>query len=134
MKITTRKLEIFLIEEQIICVRPVIADAEFDVDDGRDMAHAFDALAGGKPFASLLDIYETAATVTSELRKFGAGKHYKSPQAARAVLQNSLVHKLITNHFINTFHPSVQTKFFDLKEKALDWLRGKLKEYEAGKE
>lgn len=133
MKIITPKLEIYQLEKGIILIRPLYEDDELDVKDGHDLAHAFDALAGGQPFGSLLDVYESNATLTSELRKFGAGKHYRSPQVGRAVVLQSLMHRLLTNHFINTFHPSVETKFFGEKEEAVSWLRGKLAAYRPGK-
>lgn len=123
-------MEIYLVEPGIICVRPLYEDIEFDVEDGVDLAHAYDALAGGKAFAALLDVAGKNASATNELRKYGAGKNYSSFQVARAITVDSFMTRFVANHFVKTFRPGVTTQLFAEREPALEWLRGRMAEYE----
>lgn len=123
-------MEAELLDGQIICFRPLASDLEFDLEDARDMARIYDTMVPDGTFATLLNIAGTNVTATPEMKTYGAGKHYRSLQVARAITSDTFIHRLIVNHFVKALHPSVPTRMFPDKESALAWLKEQLAAYQ----
>lgn len=59
---------------------------------------------------------------TPDARKAGASARYAEHVAAHALCSDDLTLKILGNLFISVSRPLVKTKFFDDRNKALEWL------------
>lgn len=59
---------------------------------------------------------------TQEARRAGASEEYSKHVNALAFYSNNLALKILGNLFIKVSRPIVPTRFFDEREKALEWL------------
>lgn len=62
-------------------------------------------------------------SITSEARTYAASKEASQFTLANAVLVDSLPKKLLFNFYMNINKPVVQTKGFNSKESAINWLK-----------
>lgn len=65
---------------------------------------------------------------THEARKFAASVEYSRYVSAVAILENSVIGKILGNLFINFSRPIYPTKLFTSEDEAVSWLREKLQE------
>lgn len=78
--------------------------------------------AGKKP--TLVDMRKIK-NPTLEARNFAAGKEYGREVSAVAILQNTVIGKILGNLFINFSKPIYPTRLFT-SEDTVDWLKGYL--------
>lgn len=76
----------------------------------------------GKKFVVLTEA-EDEFKVTQGARQAGASKEYAQHVKAHALYTNHLTLKILSNLFIKVSKPVVPTRFFDDREKALEWLK-----------
>jgi len=62
-------------------------------------------------------------TPKPDARRAGASKEYAQHVAAHAFFSKNIVLKIMGNLFLKISKPVAPTKFFDEREKALDWLK-----------
>lgn len=60
--------------------------------------------------------------LSSDTRQFGASKEYAEHAHALALCSDSMTHKVLGNVFIKFSRPHTPTKFFDDRQKAIEWL------------
>lgn len=60
--------------------------------------------------------------LSSDTRQFGASKEYAAHAHALALYSTSTPHKVLGNVFIKFSRPHTPTKFFDNRQKAIEWL------------
>jgi hypothetical protein len=75
----------------------------------------------GKKFGVLMEA-EAEFNPTPDARRAGASKEYSQHVKALAFYSRNLTLKIIGNLFIKISRPIVPTRFFDEREKALEWL------------
>jgi len=80
----------------------------------------------GKKFFVLFEVEENF-DVSADARRAGASEEYSKHVAAVALCSNRLHEKIIGNLFLKVNNPIVPTRFFDEREKAIEWLREKQK-------
>ena len=78
----------------------------------------------GKKFYVLFEADENF-DVTSDGRRAGASEEYSKHVAALALCSNRLHEKIIGNLFFKINNPIVPSRFFDDREKAIEWLKQK---------
>ena len=76
--------------------------------------------AGKKP--TLVDMRKIKNS-TREARDFSAGKEYDQALSAVAILENTVIGKILRNLFINFSKPIYPTKLFTSEDAAIDWLK-----------
>ena len=65
---------------------------------------------------------EDEFTPTQDARRAGASKEYSQHVNALAFYSDNMLLKILGNLFITVSRPIVPTKFFDEREKAVEWL------------
>ena len=60
--------------------------------------------------------------LSSDTREHGASKDYAEHAYALALCSDSMTHKVLGNVFIKFSRPHTPTKFFDDRQKAIEWL------------
>ncbi len=80
----------------------------------------------GKKFYVLFEVEENF-DVSADARRAGASEEYSKHVAAVALCSNRLHEKIIGNLFLKVNNPIVPTRFFDDRDKAIDWLKEKAK-------
>jgi hypothetical protein len=81
----------------------------------------------GKKFFVLTEA-EGEFNPTPDARQAGASKEYAKHVAALALWSDNTILKILGNLFISIKKPAVPTRMFDEREKAVEWLRAKMKE------
>jgi hypothetical protein len=76
----------------------------------------------GRKFYVLMES-EEEFNPTPDARRAGASKEYAQHVAALAFYSSNVVLKIVGNLFIKVSRPVVPTRFFDEREKAIEWLK-----------
>lgn len=84
-------------------------------------------LSNNKPYVLLVNSKEFAS-ITKSARELSASQEMAETTFAKALLVNSLAHKLVGNFYLNVNKPYIKTKIFTQRDKALAWLNEQLKE------
>ncbi len=124
-KITTNKYEITLIEKGIVETY-MLPNSIIDAADIHEMKNYNLQLCENTPYVMLLTSGHLSDT-TKEARELSARKDFSQLTLARALLTNSIGHKIVANFYLRVNVPHVKTKLFSDREKALTWLRTFLK-------
>lgn len=80
----------------------------------------------GKKFFVLMEAEENF-NATVEARRAGASEEYSKHVEALAMCSNRLHENIMGNMFLKISKPRVKTKFFEDRNKAIDWLRNQMK-------
>lgn len=120
-KIITDKYEISLLEKGII-LNHMAAGAVIDVKEILEMKENNVRLAENQPYTMLITTGHLTDT-TNAARNLTAKKDFNSLILARALLTNSIGHMMVANFYLRVNAPTVKTKLFSDREKALAWLR-----------
>ncbi len=124
-KISTAKFEVSLLEDGIVenYIKP---GSIMEVEDVIAIKqHNFET-AGKKKYGVLVTAGELASFST-EAREMAASKEFIEAAQAKALLIDSIAHKIIGNFYLRVNKPYIKTKIFSDRAKALSWLRGFLK-------
>lgn len=100
-------------------IKKGVALTEKDVWLSRDLSTSQHP---GKNFFVLTEA-EDEFKVTQGARQAGASKEYSQHVTAHALYTTHLTLKILSNLFIKVSKPIVPTRFFDEREKALEWLK-----------
>lgn len=79
----------------------------------------------GKKFFVLMEAEENF-NATVEARRAGASEEYTKHVQALAMFSNKLHETIMGNMFLKISKPKVKTKFFDDRDKAIEWLRSQM--------
>ncbi len=79
-----------------------------------------------KKFFVLFEVDE-GFDVSADARRAAASEEYSKHVAAVALCSNRVHEKIIGNLFLKVNNPIVPTRFFDDRDKAIEWLREKQK-------
>ena len=71
-----------------------------------------------------------AATIDQRAREFGASKEANTLTRGSAILVKNLAQQLIGEYYLRFNKPRYPAKVFYQKEKALEWIRRKLEDYD----
>jgi hypothetical protein len=100
-------------------IKKGIALTEQDVWLSRDLSMQY---LPGKKFLVLTEA-EDEFKITQGARHAGASAEYAKHVTAHALCTSNLTLKILSNLFIKVSRPVVPTRFFDEREKAMEWLR-----------
>lgn len=120
-KIIKDKYEITLIEKGIVETF-MLPNSIIDTTDILEMKDHNLQLCENKPYVMLITSGHLAYT-TKEARELTASKDFSQLTMARALLTDSIGHKLVANFYLKVNRPHVKTKLFSDRENALMWLR-----------
>ncbi|MGZ4042749.1 MAG: DUF7793 family protein [Bacteroidia bacterium] len=104
-------------------IKKSVALTEEDVWLSRDLSTQY---LPGKKFFVLTEA-EDEFKVTQGARHAGASGKYSKHVSAHAMYTSHLTLKILSNLFIKVSRPVVPTRFFDEREKALEWLYSYMK-------
>lgn len=96
--------------------------SEKDVWESRDLSVAYKP---GSKFYVLMEGEENSS-VSSGARRAAASEEYFKYVAALALCSDKMMESILGNLFLKVNKPRVPTKFFDSREKALEWLKTRL--------
>jgi hypothetical protein len=105
----------------------------FDVKDALELKEANKKLSNGKPYVVLVTSGEMS-TVTKEARELIASEDYKQVTIAKALVISSLGHKIVGNFYLSINKPRIKTQLFSDREKAIEWLKNELKNFNSSAE
>jgi hypothetical protein len=95
---------------------------EKDVWESRDQSVAH---MPGKKFAVLMEAEENF-NATVGARRAGASEEYTHHVKALALFSERTAETIMGNLFLKVSRPKVATKFFDDRDKAMEWLKSQL--------
>lgn len=93
---------------------------ESDVWESRDLSLGY--LPGSK-FLVLMEADENA-DYSADARKAGASAEYAKHVKAVALCSSKLHENIVGNLYLKINKPIVPTRFFDSRDKAIEWLKG----------
>lgn len=93
-----------------------------DVWESRDQSVSY---MPGKKFFVLMEAEENF-NATADARRAGASEEYTKHVQALAMFSNKLHETIMGNLFLKISKPKVKTKFFDDRNKAMEWLRSQM--------
>ena len=98
-------------------------DVEIDQALSIEILGIIMVLSEGKAHALLYNFNRQNIILSEIARKLSGARNYSNAQMiARAVVTQSLTSSLETAHYIKNTNPAADTRIFDAREKALDWL------------
>jgi hypothetical protein len=128
-KLNGRKADAFILEGRII--ENVLNYAvTLEVEDVKEIKEMNLKLAEGKDYALLVDPGEWSS-ITEEARELLASPEMAHLNLAKAIIIYTITQRIIGNIYLSLNHPVVETRLFTDREKALEWLRDKVDEFEA---
>lgn len=126
-KISLDKSELFILESGII-ENQIYPDVLLEGQDVLLIKEATIKIAQGRTHALLVSAGENSS-ITKEGREISADSRYNGSNIASAFVIQSLAQRIIGNFYLTVNSPSITTRLFNDREKALVWLRKKLKKY-----
>lgn len=124
INIKTHKIKAILIEDCII-ENKITENSCIDVYDVIAIKQENLKLANGKKYAVLVTPGQYS-TITKEARELVSSYEFTIDTIAKALIVNSLAHRIIGNFYIKVNKPFIKTQIFTDKEKAIIWLRNQL--------
>jgi len=113
---------IYLIKPSMICVTYHTEDV-IDGGKGEQIIEGITSLAGGKPFATIINRSKLYTPCTEHF-KFMISQ--RSPEKdnllARAIVTTNMASRIEAQNFINFFKPLTPTKLFPTLEEAVVWV------------
>jgi hypothetical protein len=117
---TARKINDFVIEFNFE------KDVEIDQALSIEILGIIMMLSDGKAHALLYNFNSQNIILSEIARKLSGARNYSNAQMiARAVVTQSLTSSLETTHYIKNTNPAADTRIFDGRETALQWLNEK---------
>jgi hypothetical protein len=105
-------------------------DIEIDEKLSVEILSAIHALAGGKPHALLYNFNNRNVIISEIARKLSGARSYTNALLiARALVTQSFTSSLESSYYIKNDNPAAETRMFNTKEKAVDWLNEKIREF-----
>ena len=95
---------------------------ESDVWEAQDMSMSY---VPGKKVYVLMET-EDDFNVTVDARRAGASEKYAQHANALALYSKRLYEAILGNLFLKVNRPHVKTRFFDNREKAIEWLKSQM--------
>lgn len=126
---STEKAEAFKLEG-IIIENILKEDTTLEPDDVRKIKEMNLSLCEGKPYALIVDP-KAGSTITPEARTVLASKEMAGLNIAKAILIYNQKQKIIGNIYLKINKPSVKTRIFTDREKALVWLKHQIANFDA---
>lgn len=102
-------------------------DGDFTLENAKELFEASLEVGKGKQYPNLIRVHQYFLP-TKEAREFVAAPERSSRALAEAYVIKSLPQKLIGNFYIRIDKPLAPTKLFTSEEKAMEWLKGFVKE------
>jgi hypothetical protein len=100
-------------------------NASLDAADVMEIKEANLSLTHGEKYVVLVNPGKYAS-VSKEARELSASHDFAQNTLAKALLVNSLPHRLISQFYIKVNRPRINTRIFADRDKALEWLREQL--------
>ena len=125
MKAFDREKYTMIIRDNLLIEFKVKKGAKLDAADVLDSRELSVKYMPGKKFFVLMES-EGDLDVTVDGRRAGASEEYSRHVAALALCSNRLHETILGNLFLKINRPIVPTKFFDNRDKAIEWLRNKM--------
>ncbi len=125
MKAFDREKYTMIIRDNLLIEFKVKKGAKLDAADVWDSRELSVKYMPGKKFFVLMES-EGDLDVTVDGRRAGASEEYSRHVAALALCSNRLHETILGNLFLKINRPIVPTKFFDNRDKAIEWLRNKM--------
>jgi hypothetical protein len=124
--IVTNRYSAFLLEPGII-ENSINPGVHLEVNDMLAIKKSNQAISEGAPY-SVLVTSGHLSSISNEARTLTASNEFAEGTVAKALLINSIGHRIVGNFYLTVNKPVLPTQIFTEREKALDWLRQKLSE------
>lgn len=121
-----KKFRLTLVEEGIIenYVKPGILIESVDMWEIKKQNLI---LAKNQPYAVLV-VQGHLAEVSRDAKETAASKEYVGITRAKALIVDSLGHRIVSNFYLSVNKPHIKTKIFNDRNEAIKWLRERLKD------
>jgi hypothetical protein len=91
-------------------------------DDLWTLKHLNNQLSDVVPYCVLITSGHLAS-ISKEAMELSASAEFAETTIAKALMVNSIGHRLVANFYVTVSKPRIRTKVFSDREKALEWLR-----------
>lgn len=95
---------------------------DFCLSDAQALLEDLKIICSGNP-KPILKILGKYSSIDTETRNFIAGAEAMQYSSAEALVTNYLPHRIIGNFYMRINKPVKPTAFFDIEEKAVEWLK-----------
>jgi len=124
-KISLEKTEVFLLEDGIL-ENHVKAMSHIEESDIWAIKKANLSLTNGKPYCILVTAGHLSS-ISKEAKELTASKDFAQNTIAKAILVDSLGHKIVGNLYVKLNKPYIKTKVFTSRELAIAWLQSQIR-------
>lgn len=105
-------------------------DVEIDEKLSVEILSVIHMLAGNQPHALLYNFNNRNVIISEIARKISGVRSYTNVHLiARAFVTQSLTSSLESSFYIKNDNPAAETRMFETREKAVDWLNEKTREF-----
>ncbi len=105
-------------------------DAEIDQVMAIEILHEIINLSQGQPHALLYNFNKKNVLLSDIARKLSGVRNYNNANLiSRAMVTQTMVGGIESTYYINHDKPEAETKLFNEKEKALEWLNEKVEAF-----
>ncbi|MBS1636860.1 MAG: hypothetical protein JST26_13165 [Bacteroidetes bacterium] len=124
--LTSEKTEVLILEPGIIenIVKP---GAIIETEDIRLLKEKNERLSKGKKYAVLVTSGHLSS-ITKEARELVASKEFAQNTMAKALLIESLGHRIVGNFYLRINKPHIKTRLFADRDVAILWLKSVVNE------
>lgn len=124
-KIALEKADVYLIEDGIL-ENHVKAMSHIEESDIWAIKKANLSLTNGKPYCILVTAGHLSS-ISKEAKELTASKDFAQNTIAKAILVDSLGHKIVGNLYVKLNKPYIKTKVFTSRELAIAWLQSQIR-------
>lgn len=124
-KISLEKTEVFLLEDGIL-ENHVKAMSHIEESDIWAIKKANLSLTNGKPYCILVTAGHLSS-ISKEAKELTASKDFAQNTISKAILVDSLGHKIVGNLYVKLNKPYIKTKVFTSRELAIAWLQSQIR-------
>jgi len=124
-KISLEKTEVFLLEDGIL-ENHVKAMSHIEESDIWAIKKANLSLTNGKPYCILVTAGHLSS-ISKEAKELTASKDFAQNTIAKAILVDSLGHKIVGNLYLKINKPYIKTKVFTSRALAIAWLQSQIR-------
>ncbi|MBN8693385.1 MAG: hypothetical protein J0L69_09315 [Bacteroidetes bacterium] len=124
-KISLEKADVFLIEDGIL-ENHVKAMSHIEESDIWAIKKSNLSLTSGKPYCILVTAGHLSS-ISKEAKEVTASKDFAQNTIAKAILVDSLGHKIVGNLYVKLNKPYIKTKVFTSRDLAIAWLQAQIR-------
>lgn len=127
VEVNAEKYKIVLLEQGII-ENIIFSEVLIDTEMVLKLKKENMLISGEKPYCVLVNVGEHSEA-TNEARELVASAEFVQITIAKAIMINSLPHRLMGNFYLKINKPKIKTRLFTDRAQAIEWLRSEIEAF-----